>query len=132
MIVYKMDDRIPVVIGDAKFWVSPLSYEQKIQLAGQTKIKAGEEVSDPVKAALLTLKFSVKEVEGLKCADGSDYHAELDPSGILTDACVSEIFQLETAIPLVTACTALAGSVKEHDIPGVKIDMQGVRVGKKK
>lgn len=132
MIIYKMSDRIPIEIGDVKFWVSPLNFEQKTALAAQVKMVSGVEQPDSVKIAYLAVKYSVKEIEGVKSSDGSNYQLEFMGDGALTDECVSELLQLEHSPLLVTACSHLIGAIKDHNIPGVKIDIKSVKSVKKK
>lgn len=131
MIIYRLTDRIPVKIDDLTFWVAPMSFAEKLALNQAVKTTGGVEVMDAAKVAFLTIKFSVKEVEGIKLPDGSDYPLSFDASGALTDDCVSELLQIDTSPKLVTACGLLTREIKEHSIKGVKIDLKGVRPGKK-
>ena len=132
MIIYRLTDRIPIQIGEIRFWVSPLSYEQKIRLSELTKLKGGKEVIDQPRVVAHCLKFSLKEVEGLTLADGSPYVLEFDPDGSLSDASVSELLQMEKAPKLMDAVASLANEIKEWSIPGVKIDLKSVRPAAKK
>lgn len=132
MVIYKLSDRIPVEVGGLKFWLSPLSYSQRIAIADATKMQSGVEVIDSRKIAFLSVKFSVKEVEGIKNADGSDYSLEFDADGCLSDDCVSELMNLDSCPKLVTAASLLIREIKEHEIEGVKIDLKGVKNSKKK
>lgn len=132
MIIYPQSSRIPVEIGSIKVWVGPLTFGQKVQLQECVKLKAGKEVVDATRIAYLTIKFAVKSVEGISLPSGAPYEVSIGPDGTLTDDCASEILQLDDAAKLVTACSMLAREIKDHEIPGVKIDLKNVKDGKKK
>jgi hypothetical protein len=78
MIIYKMSDRIPVEIGELRFWISPLSYGQKMDLSNCSSVVSGEQKIDGVKFASLLLKYSIKEIEGLTNFDGTEYKLSFD------------------------------------------------------
>lgn len=132
MVIYKISDRIPVEVGGLKFWLSPLTYAQRIEIADATKMQSGVEIADTRLIAFLSIKFSVKEVEGLKNADGSDYILSVDSNGSLSDECVSDLMNLDLCPKIVSAASALMREIKEHEIEGVKIDLKGVKDSKKK
>lgn len=133
MIVYKTTDRIPLKFGEIKVWISPLSFEQKTNILAATKMKSGVEVSDPSKQTFLSLKYGVKEIEGLKNPDGSDYRLELDENGVLTDECLSDLIDLEYFPKLSEICIKLINGVKALDkIEGVEVDLTQVKSTKKK
>jgi hypothetical protein len=131
MIIYRLTDRIPVEIGEVKFWLSPLSYSQKVVLAELYQMKAGVEHQDTHRAVLLSIKYSVKGVEGIKQSDGSDYALSFDADGTLSDQCVQELLGIDQAKQLVDACQYLSLVIKEHQIEGVRIDLAGVKDSKK-
>lgn len=95
MIIYRLTDRIPVKVGELTFWLSPLSTEQKGKLSSFSSIVSGEKIEDALKAAAETIRMSVKQVDGLKDAQGNAYEVELGPDGLLTSECVSELTQLD-------------------------------------
>ena len=119
-------------VGEVTIWVSPLSYDQKVSLSTQTKMVSGHETVDAVKVAFLCLKYSIKEIDGIKNSDGSDYSVALDASGVATDECISELMQMDYAPNIVTACSLLVGKIEAHDVDGVTIDLSGVKQAKKK
>jgi len=119
-------------MGKVTFWVAPLSFHAKIEMESCTKLVAGVEVLDQVKRSYTCLKYSLKEVEGLKLSDGSEYELSFDPSGCLTDECVNEVMQADTSAALQLACISLVSSVEAHKIKGVEIDLGAVRPAKKK
>jgi hypothetical protein len=126
MIVYRLTDRLPIKIDELTFWIAPLSFEKKQVLSTYTRMNGGVETIDFQKVAVATLKFTIKGVEGLTLADGSDYELEFDPAGDLTDESVDVLLRLVQNERLIVACSRLANEFKEHEIPGVVIDMKGV------
>jgi len=124
--IYRMSDRIPVTIGKLKFWLAPLSYGQKVDIAGATQVKSGEEIQNHMEAASKAIRYSVKKVEGLQLADGSAYAIVLDDTGIMSEDSLSEIMQLSEATKLVEACSLMISEIKEHKISGINIDLKGV------
>jgi hypothetical protein len=131
MIIYKTTDRIPVTIGELKVWVSPLSLDQKMRLRNLINQSAGEE-NTSFAFALELLRLSVKQVEGVKAGDGSDYELDFGADGYLTDECVKELIQLGQCPQLITACGLLYQEIKEHQLEGVQFDLKGVKSVKKK
>lgn len=132
MIVYRTTDRIPVKMGEVTIWVSPFSYEQKVKLSQATKLVSGEEVMDAGKVALLSLKFSVKEVEGLVDTDGQPYELSFDADGTLTEECVGDLMQLDNSGSLAAICYKLSLQIKDHEAPGVVVKTSETRKSKKK
>lgn len=126
MIVYRLTDRIPAKIGGLTFWLAPLSFEQKANLLDCRKMEGGVEVVDSAKRCRLSIKYALKKVEGLKCADGSDYMLEMGPDGVLTDDAVNEVMSLDCMVKLVSACMSLLGGVSDPGIEGVEFDLKGV------
>lgn len=132
MIIYRLTDRIPVKIEGLTFWISPLSQEQKINLLECRKMEGGKEVVDGVKRALLSIKYALKKVDGLKCSDGSAYQVKLDEDGMLSQASIDEIGNLGCAPNLVSACMALLSDFSKLKLKGVEFDLKGVVVAEKK
>jgi hypothetical protein len=131
MIIYRLTDRIPCKIGELTFWLSPLSYEQKMNLLECKKMEGGKEVVDGHKRARLSLKYGIKKVEGLSCADGSPYVPSVGPDGILVDEAVDEIMGLDCLNALVTVCVGLLNGVSDPKLEGVEVDFKGVVSEKK-
>lgn len=123
MKIYKLTDRIKVQISDVTFWLSPLSADQKAELMSQTKIVKGEEKTDGWKVTLLTLKYSIKAIEGLVDVDDEPYQLSFDPDGTLSLDCVNELMQIECSTDLMLAATSLMNKIKDPELPGVKVTL---------
>lgn len=135
MIIYRTSDRIPVKIGDVlTVWLSPLTVEQRARMfSTAVKMQAGAEQEDAIKAAAMSIKYSVKGIEGdLKNIDGSDYQLEFDPDGSLTDECAEELLQLDGSDKLVRICGHFLKAISDPGIEGVVVDFKGVKTAKKK
>jgi len=133
MIIYKVTDRIPIIVGPVTFWVAPLSWSDKMEILSHYKLKAGEERLNHLEIAMRTIQLSLKKVDGLKYADGTDYELSLDENGNVTQESVSEIMQLSGSHHLVTVCGQFAvGEIKALELDGAKIDFSQVKTVKKK
>lgn len=132
MKIYKSSDRIPVKLGPVTFWLSPMLWKHKTEIIGLTQMSGGQEKVDGNKIAFLTVKYSLKSVDGLQCADGSPYELETDSDGIPSDDAVSELFQLDNADRLVLVASTWIHKIKPLDLEGVEIDLAQVKSTKKK
>lgn len=132
MKIYKSSDRIPVRLGSITFWLSPMLWRHKTEIIGLTQLSGGTEKVDGNKVAFLTVKYSLKSVDGLQCADGTPYELEIDSEGIPTDDAVSELFQLDNVERLVVVASTWISKIKALDIEGVEIDLEKVKSSKKK
>jgi hypothetical protein len=127
MVIYRLTDRIPVKIAELTFWLSPLSYEQKVNLLDCKKMVGGEEVSDNAKRARLAIKYGIKGIEGVTCADGSAYAPAMDTDGTLSWGAVDEISELGCLTCVIQACMALLGNFAEAKLDGVEFNLKGVK-----
>jgi len=134
---YRITDRIPVEVGPLRFLVSPLTSSQKAEIADCYKNVSGEQTVDQMRVAFLTIKYSIKGLEGvngesIEDAHGQPYELKFDASGCLADESVEEVMLLDQAPQMMMAAGLLAREIKEHKITGVKINLSDVRPLKKK
>lgn len=133
MIIYRTTDRIPVKIGEATFWIAPLSGAQKTELLSMTLVKSGEERFLALAHACRTIAMSVKAVTGIQNADGEEYVLSFDANGDLTKECVEELITVDGADKLVTVAGAFALSqFGDPKLDGVVVDFSKVQTLKKK
>jgi len=132
MVIYRLTDRIPAKIADLTFWLSPLSFEQKVNLMECKKMEGGVEVVDGLKKARLAIKYGIKGVDGLTNADGSKYEPAMDSDGTLAWSAVDEISELSCLSPVIHACLSLMGRFNEIKLEGVEFDLKGVKNVQKK
>lgn len=69
----------------------------------------------------LCLKYSLKQVRGLRTIDGSDYELKLDVNGCVSDESLSEVLQLDASPKLLQAVASLMNSTKDPQIDGVEV-----------
>ena len=122
-------------IGKVKFLFAPLSYGQKAELIGCTKLVSGEEVQDTAKMGYLALKYGIKGMEGLEDCHGEPYSPEFDDEGNLTDEAVSDIFNAagkKQGDLMKLAAEWAVNVIEDPKIPGVKVDFKNVQSIKKK
>lgn len=135
MIIYKPSDRVEIKIGNVKIKLSPLTALQKANLMGLTKMSGGREVVDTSMMAIMTIKYSVKEVSGIdaKFADGSDFALSYDPDGTISEESLSALMQvLDNGLMTQVAAQLLTTGMQDISVPGVEVIAgSGVDVKKK-
>ena len=102
--IYSVSDRIPVVVGEVKFWVSPLSREQRVKLTSLSQRVSGQDIEASLDAALTAIKYGLKEIEGVEGSDGQPYQLQFGADGGLTDDCLSDLAQLDALPKLTRIC----------------------------
>jgi len=129
MIIYKTTDRIKVKIGEVTFHLSPLTWDQKQDILNDAKLSEGKPSNR--NSTYKSLKYAIKSVEGISLADGTAYQVDLD-NGILSDACVEDILNLELSPKLILACYSMVQGVPNNiynPMTGEKIE--GVEIVRK-
>ena len=120
MKILKVTDRILIKNEEISILISPLTFLQKSEIANSSKIVAGNHVSDVATQAFLTVKYSIKEINGVKCHDDSDYKIVLENNYLSDDQC-SEIISLLQTTMLVGAIAQVASGIL--DIEGVEVSV---------
>ncbi len=120
MKVLRVTDRISVKENGVEFIVSPLTHGQKMEISDCLKVKAGQETVDYQKTAMLTLKFTIKEVHGLTNYDETPYQLEFKDD-YLTDNCVSELMGALAQTQLFPAVNLALANQFETGLEGVEI-----------
>jgi len=128
--ILRLSDRINLKIGDITFVLAPFSTERKQELASCTKIENGEETYDLLKAQIIYIKNSVRDVKGLETYSGDEYTLEFEDEEKtkLTDDCVSELMNLEESSKLTTAAWQLINGIKELKDPISGEKLEGVEL----
>jgi hypothetical protein len=83
----------PTTENPFSVFVSPLTVAQKLEVASKVKMVKGEEVSDSQAQAFLCIKYCVKDLEGVKNYDDSEYKPDVI-DGVLTDSAADDIMSL--------------------------------------
>jgi isopentenyl diphosphate isomerase/L-lactate dehydrogenase-like FMN-dependent dehydrogenase len=121
--IYRTSDVIELEVDGLKIGISPLTFEQKMEIQGQ--MLTGNAM-DAMKAAALAVKYSLKKIEGLETEDGSAYQLSFE-SNRISDACWDELQNISQSGKLTTVCLNLLNSIPEDftdpatgkKIPGV-------------
>lgn len=96
-------------------------------------MKAGAEIQEPMKAAMTTIKLSLKAVEGIQYSDGTEFSLEMSEDGTVSDDSLSELMQLDGIDKLVSVCSHFAmRDMKDPKLDGVNVDFDKVKNVKKK
>lgn len=135
MIIYRPSDRITLKLGEVTLKVSPLSALQKANLMSLTKMSGGKEVADTSLMAIMTVKYTLKEVSVLDATfpDGSPFSLTFDPDGTLTDDALTCVMQiLDNQVLVEIAAHLLTSNIEKMSIPGVEIVTSGGVDAKKK
>jgi hypothetical protein len=134
--IYRLTDRIPVQIGDATFWLAPLSGHQQTELLQMTVLQGGEEKFRALDHAKKAISMSVKRVEGITYSDDEPYvlsFVDNDESKELTAECAEELMRLDGADKLVRVCGQFAlQDIRDPKLEGVTVDFSKVQTLKKK
>ena len=127
--IYKVNDIIPLKIDGLVVNISPLSFEQKMDI--QAEILKGDSQS-AMQAAARAVKYSVKSVKGFENADGSEYQISLIDNKI-TDECWDELQNVEQAQKLIMVCLNLLNGIPSEFVdPNTGKALDGVSILKDK
>ena len=131
MIVYRPTDRIRIGFENKLVVVvSPLDQETRSRIAGMTRMEGGEEVQDNIGMAIESLRYGVKDVEGLEnvsFADGSPFKLEFEENGrALTHETVDCLTQIFNSLKLgLIALKMVSGLYDFETISGVTMNPAG-------
>lgn len=128
--LYRVSDRVPVKLDGLVVKISPLKYDQKAEM--QTMLLDGTPLS-MVKAAQYAVKCCVKDVDGLELQDGSKYELEFE-NDMLTDDCVSDLFNIPQSEKLAFICTELLQGIPANQFvdPKTGKKLEGVTIVRSK
>jgi hypothetical protein len=128
--IYKRSDRLTVKIDDVTLKLAPLSIHQKVEIQtamfnGRTKA----DLSEATRGVVLSLKYSVKGVEGIEDADGNAYQLQFEGDA-LTDACADDLMNLEITQRLSMVCAGMLNGIPSEFTDQYGNKMDGVEVVK--
>ena len=107
--IYRATDRIPFKIGDSVFYLSPLTYQQKIDFSSAQSSESGDVQVNVLDGAFKAIKFSVKDISGIEYADGKPYKLQFK-EGVLTDECVGDLLNMDATNKLIMCCASVCRS----------------------
>jgi hypothetical protein len=121
--IYRATDIIPLEIDGLVVNISPLTFEQKMDI--QSEILKGDAQS-AMRAAARAVKSAVKSIQGIENQDGSEYKLQME-NGKLTDTCWDDLQNIEQAQKLIMVCLSLiSGIPKEFVDSNTGKPIQGV------
>jgi len=126
--IYRLKDRIPVVIDSLTFLISPLSNEQKAIIQG-TMLAAGKDPMKAVEAARTAIKFSVKGIVGAVNADDTPYIVEFEDADktALSASTLDDIMNMQASTKVTTVCAQLVAGIPSGFInPSTNKPLEGV------
>jgi hypothetical protein len=91
MKILRTTDKVAVSAQGVTATISPLSQGQKVEIMSTIGVVAGKEQTDMARQAHLTVKYCVKEIDGIETFDGEKYTLTKDSNGFLTDDCAAEL-----------------------------------------
>lgn len=104
-VVYKMSDRVKVKVDTIELTIGPLDFKVKSDI--QSLFMTGKYLEGSV----LAIKNGVKEINGLKLSDGSDYKLEFDSDGKISEDSINDIFNIEEAAKINLIAVSLINGI---------------------
>ena len=133
MIIYRPGiDFIPLKIDDITVWITPLTQEQKSQIIALMTLADGQKEADIIAQGSMAMRYSIKDIEGIKTLDGKKYKLRFRKDGTLTDECVAELVNMTHGEKALVACYQLMLNPSKVKVQGVEVDLKGSKVVKKK
>lgn len=114
------------------FYLAPLTNAQKEEIKNCRELKQGVMVVDGMKVSLLSMKYALKEFEGLEDSEGNEYKLAFtdEAKEALTDECVEELMNLQISNVFAMASTNLLHSTYDKlalpggmEMPGTKVEL---------
>ena len=125
--LYRTTDKVPIKIDKIKFYISPLQYSHKEEIQAEL-LKAQSDPMAVVRAAKLSIQYSVKGVDGVENVDGSKFELEFE-NEVLTEQSVSDLLNIDQDDKLSFVCTSfLNGIPKDFIDPVTGEKLKGVSI----
>ena len=126
--VLGIKERIEMKMGDLSFWVSPMTYRQKSEIAGCSRMVEGELETDTVTMAFKSVKFCLKDFKGIETFNGEEYRPEFEKNGDLTDDCTETILNIVQSAELSRFCLSFLSGIQEQLVDGNGKPIEGVEI----
>ena len=133
MIVFPANELIELKIGDASFFMKPLTAAEKGSILRYRKLESGVEEVDGFSMALQAIKASLRRVKGLYLPDGSAWVPETNKDGSFTDTSLDTILNMgEASAAMIQFVNNLLQGDFNLDRKGVEILYKGTSLKKKR
>jgi len=127
MRIFRPHQRIDLKVGDIVITVSPLTKEQKIELAQMNTVEGGKVKIDHFKSTDAIIKRAVKQIKGVEYPDGTPIQLE-EGGDLLSDEDAEIVWavldNLENSNDIVLALFKMMRGAMDFDIPGVEVEPQ--------
>ncbi len=122
--IYRLSDKVRLVVDDLTITISPLSIHQKAAIEDAAR---GGTAKALMEASALAVKYALKSVDGLEDSKGKAYGLKFDDDGSLHEDTVNDLFNIEAIPKLTSICLALINNMPSEflDLNGKKLE--GVR-----
>lgn len=130
MRILRLKDRLSLKVLDTEFIISPLTKQQQSKIQEYIKFKNGEAEVDPIMTSLLTVKYSVKGLSGVKTFDDQEYQLEFadEKKTELTDECAEDLLNLECKNELIMAISAIRSGKYDKVVGADGKELTGVSI----
>ena len=95
VLVNRQSDRIPIKIKGVTFFIKPLSFGEKSKISSTITVSGGSQTENILDSMRLVLKYSVKDVKGLKYSNGEALQLMFLEDKTLTDDSIDELLSME-------------------------------------
>lgn len=127
--VYKRSDRIPVKIGDITIKLAPMTVDQKTECQQAfLKGKSKGDLAELTRGVFLSLKYSVKSVEGLTDSNDEPYKLALDENGNVSDEGIDDLLNLQVNKQLTQICASLTNGIPSEFTDDNGVKLEGVEI----
>lgn len=128
--VYGPNDRLKLKVGELVFHVSPMTFAQKLKIQETMMRKGGQSLEDIGLASFYTIKYSIKDVEGLEAPGGEPWKPSFEEDGSLTDQDTEALLSLQVKDSIIQSCLGFVnfGFGKELRDPGTGDVIKGVEI----
>ncbi len=121
MKIYKQTDRIELKLSeDVSIKIKPLSYSEKSEI--QSMLISGQKAQNMQMlsdATILSVRYALKSIEGIKDSDNNPYQLKFDDDGKLSMDSIEDLLNFELSNKLTGACAAFISGIPSQ-IDGVE------------
>ncbi len=112
--IYRKTDRITVKVDDITIKIAPLSVHQKVEIQNAMVLgRMNADLSEQMRGISLSLKYSVKGVEGLQDSDGNNYQLKFEGDS-LSDESVDDLMNIEISKKLTMICAGILNGIPDE------------------
>lgn len=130
MKIYRTSDKIEIKVDQISVFISPLSFQQKMEIQDYMSKAAMGDMDSAMKAVRTAVKFCVKDIKGVTDQNNEPYKLEFQDDKHLSDNCVDDLLNMPVASKISAICTSLMGGVPEKILDHEGKELEGVSIVK--